>query len=180
MKRIVGGIGVVGAMALGLAACSHGTGASDSTAVTGASTTSTTLARAANAHIGQELIITHSKGYRFGVTVTQIIDPASSSTQPPAGSRLVAAQVSLDNAGSQSATGNLNTQLTVVGSDSHSYTSSSAPIQNCSNFNAGQYALNPGNVVTGCVAFQLPSSVTVATVKFIPNPGSVVGTWTNP
>jgi hypothetical protein len=180
MKRIIGGIGVAVVMALGLAACTQGTGASDSTAVTGGSTTSTTPTRAASAHIGQELIITRPSGYKFGVTVTQIIDPATSSTQPPAGFRFVAAQISLDNAGSQSASGNVNNQLTVIGSDSTTYSSSSVPIQNCSNFNSGQYTLDPGNVVTGCVAFQLPNSVTVASVKFVPDPGSVVGTWTNP
>ncbi len=169
---------MVGAMALGLAACAQGTGASDSTAGTGSTTT---LARTARAHIGQELIVTRPSGYHLGITVTQVIDPATSSQQPATGNRFVAAQVSLDNTGSQKAAGNVNGQLTVIGSDGHQYSAaSSIPIQNCSNFNSGQYALDPGNVATGCVAFQLPASVGVTSVKFVPSPGSVEGTWTNP
>jgi hypothetical protein len=165
-------------MALGLAACVHNTGASSSTAVTGSTTT---LARTANAHIGQELIISRPTGYHLGITVTQVIDPATSSTQQPtAGNRFVAAQVSLDNTGKQNASGNANDQLTIIGSDSHQYSAASIAIQNCSNFNSGQYTLDPGNVATGCVAFSLPASVGVASVKFVPSPGSVQGTWSNP
>ena len=177
MKRIVGGLGMVGGMALGLAACAHGSGSPGATAVTGSTTT---LARTAKAHIGQELIITRPSGYHLGITVTGVVDPATSAQEPTPGNRIVAAQVSLDNTGSQNASGNVNNQLTMIGSDSHQYSASSIPIQNCSNFNGGPYSLNSGDVVTGCVAFQLPTSVGVTSLKFVPNPGSVEGVWTNP
>jgi len=60
---------------------------------------------------------------------------------------------------------------TLIGSDGQTYTADFDTLAGCTNFAHGQYQLGTGESSTGCVAFQVPTGVTVAKVKYSPNSG---------
>ena len=148
----------------------------------GAPAATTTTTNRASTKVGQALIMTGSGGLNLDVTVTQLIDPATSDNQfetPDAGKRFVAVQVTFADKGSSTVQEDANNEMTILGSDSQIYSADFDSIQGCTNFNDGEYELTPGGTVTGCVNFQVPTAVKVGSVKFSPGILSdVVGTWT--
>ena len=67
----------------------------------------------------------------------------------------------------------------VLGSDHRLYSSSLDTLVNCTDFNYGQWTVEPGTVASGCVSFQLPDGVHVVQVQWNPDvysPGGRI-TW---
>jgi hypothetical protein len=119
------------------------------------------------------------------VTVSQIVDPAtalSDTDQPTSGDRFVAVEMSITNTGSQEIQDDANNATIVTGSDGETYTANFASVSQCANFeeNIGYVDLKPGDNTTGCVVFQLPTSVTVQSVSFSLAPGYLdTAEWSN-
>lgn len=109
------------------------------------------------------------------VTATQVVDPATaaSSVTPNTGDRFLAVEVSLaDGSSDESVSGDANYSMTVTGSDGNTYVANFATVSECSNFNDGYFDVSPSeSSATGCVVFELPTSVTVQTIQFSLAPG---------
>ncbi len=106
--------------------------------------------------------------------------PASSYDGASGGYVLVAAQFTLTNTSAANENSDANNDANVVGSNGQDYTASFSSIAGCTNFNSGDWSLNPGQSLTGCVAFQVPAGVTVSQVDFAPsmNMGGSDAEWT--
>jgi hypothetical protein len=120
----------------------------------------------------------------LSVTVSQVIDPATAaagSGLPDAGTRFVAVDLSLADETGGSISGDANYSTTVVGTDGKTYTADIGSVQGCSNFTLGTFQLaGVGTNQTGCVVFELPTSVAVATVNFSLAPGYLdSGEWSS-
>jgi hypothetical protein len=132
--------------------------------------TSTT---AGAAGVGSALSFTDERGVPYAVTLSQLIDPAEGADiAPNSGDRYVAAVfVIADTSPSQSTSDDANSDASVVGSDNQTYSADFNDVNGCTNFNNGQYQLNPGQSSTGCVVFQLPTNVNVQLVEWSPTGG---------
>jgi len=119
----------------------------------------------------------------LSVTVTSSIDPATAGTGsglPDPGYRFVAIGLNLANTDPSNGEvdGNVNLAVTVLGSDGLTYTANYGVVSECTNFNFGEFALPSGDTATGCVAFQLPTAVTVTSVQFSLDAGYLdTATW---
>jgi Fibronectin type III domain len=106
----------------------------------------------------------------FSVTATQLVDPATAaagSGLPDSGYRFVAVELTLVNSGTTATIeGNANYSATVLGSDGQTYSADYGTVAECANFDSGDFQLPPSDSVTGCVVFELPTSVTVQSVEF--------------
>jgi hypothetical protein len=126
------------------------------------------------AHVGEQKIT---------VTLLQVINPA---TVPngwgDAGKTYIATKLKITNAGTSSIVGNTNSDVSVVGSDNHSYRADFATVTECKDFVDGWFLLAAGASTTGCVVFKLPQGVTSVKVKYAPSSGIShdVGEWLNP
>jgi hypothetical protein len=111
----------------------------------------------------------------LSVTVSQVIDPATAaqgSGLPDAGTRFVAVELSLADETGGSISGDANYSTTVEGSDGKTYTAEIGGVSECSNFTLGTFQLSGvGTNQAGCVVFELPSAVSVATINFSLAPG---------
>ena len=113
-------------------------------------------------------------GDALPVTVTQIVDPATAgagSGLADAGYRFVAVEMSLTDPSGGEAEGNANFSTTVLGSDNKTYTADFGTASECTNFIYGLFDLFGGDSASGCVLFELPTSVTVQAVFFSLAPG---------
>lgn len=147
--------------------------------------TTTTTGQSATAHVGATLSFADDNGNPYTVQLTQVIDPAQGADefdQPNAGYRFVAAVFDITDTGAKSISDDANNNSTVVGSDDQDYTADFDSVSECTNFNDGEYQIDPGQSSTGCVVFQLPTSVTVAQVQWSPNGGfgGSFGSWDVP
>lgn len=105
------------------------------------------------------------------VEVYRVIDPASPTSvvfAAPSGQRLVGVQIGVVNQSRTPFTDDMNNDVTVIGSDSQTYTAVVNGITECTNFDYGTVDLVKGATAAGCVAFSLPDGVTVAQVDFKP------------
>jgi hypothetical protein len=124
-------------------------------------------------------------GDAVSVTVSQIVDPAtpvSDTDVPTSGDRFVAVELSISNTGSRQIQNNANNATIVTGSDGETYTANFSSVSECTNFveQIGYVDLNPGDNITGCVVFQLPTSVNVQSVSFSFAPGYLdTAEWSN-
>ena len=110
-------------------------------------------------------------GDPFSVTVSQVIDPATAaagSGLPDAGSRFVAVPVSLVNSSTGGISDDANLAMTVTGSDGQTYTADFGAVSACTSFlyGTGVFDLASGDSSSGCVVFELPTTVTVQTISF--------------
>lgn len=167
-------------------AISSGGKSSNTTVTTTASSkssgTSNKSSSPAAAKVGSTINVGGSKG--LGVTLKQIIDPASGADQyttADAGKRFVAADLTIVNNGTSSYTDDANSDVTLIGSDNQTYTADFDSVSECTNFNSGQYTLAAGQSTTGCVVFQVPDSVTTSKIEFQVQSGlnTETGEWTN-
>ena len=152
--------------------------ASGSSSSKSSSSSSTTTA-----HVGSTVNIGGSKG--LGVTLTQVIDPASGADQyttADAGKRFVAVDLKIVNNGTAAFSDDANSDVTLIGSDNQSYTADFDSVSECTNFNSGQFTLSPGESSTGCVVFQVPNGVNTAKVQFQTESGfsGSTGEWLVP
>jgi hypothetical protein len=124
-------------------------------------------------------------GDAVAVTLSQVVDPAtalSDTDVPSSGDRFVAVELSISNTSSQEIEDDANNATMVTGSDGETYTASFAGVTQCTNFEEeiGYVDLKPGASTTGCVVFQLPTSVTVQSVSFSLAPGYLdTAEWSN-
>jgi hypothetical protein len=124
-------------------------------------------------------------GDAFTVLATQIVDPASAATGtslPGSGERLVAVDLTLDNSSGYEVDGDANEALTLIGSDGQTYAANYQPVTQCTNFGTGSGLIDlaAGSSASGCVVFELPTSVTVRSIWFSLAAGYLdVAEWTN-
>lgn len=113
-------------------------------------------------------------GDAFSVAVSQVVDPAtaaSGSGLPDAGYRFVAVELNIVNTSDQEVSNDANSAITVTGSDGKTYAADFGEVSQCTNFSSGFFDLPAGDSTSGCVIFQLPTSVTVQTISFSLAPG---------
>lgn len=118
-------------------------------------------------------------------TVAQVgyWDPAQPANQfdaASAGTRLVAIEFRITDTGTQATSDDANNDASVVGSNNQTYSPAFNDVAECTNFNSGEYQLDPGQSTTGCVVFQLPDGVRLSKAEWSPNGGfgGSFGTWT--
>ncbi|MGD1011310.1 MAG: hypothetical protein ABR925_02065 [Acidimicrobiales bacterium] len=170
---------LLGALAIG--GCTAKTTMGNSTtrtAAQGAATTSSsTLAGTTTTpwqvgHVGQSWTITDDSGDNVTVGLVAVIDPAHGASEfatPDAGHRFMAVKIVVTNNAPGTFSDDLDTDVTMIGSDGKTYTATLDPVAGCTNFNAGLVALPGDASVTGCVAFELPTVVKAAQVDFLPS-----------
>jgi hypothetical protein len=109
-------------------------------------------------------------GDPVSVTATQLFDPAaaaSGSGLPDSGYRFVAVEVTLSNPSTNGTIlGDANYSMTVTGSDGQTYSADYGTVSECTNFQSGDFELPLSDSSTGCVVFELPTSVTVQSIQF--------------
>jgi Fibronectin type III domain/Domain of unknown function (DUF4352) len=124
-------------------------------------------------------------GDALAVTVSQVVDPAtplSDSDQPSSGDRFVAVELTISNTSSQEIQDDANSATIVTGSDGETYSANFGLVSQCASFeeDIGFVDLKPGDSTTGCVVFQLPTSVTVQSISFSLEPGYLdTAEWSN-
>lgn len=114
------------------------------------------------------------------VKLTQVIDPAQGADQyttPNNGSRFVGAVFTL-NGVSGTFSDDANSDATLIGSNSQTYTFDASNLASVTNFNNGEYNLTPGQTSVGAVAFQVPDWVKVSSIQWGGTFGSSAATWT--
>jgi hypothetical protein len=111
------------------------------------------------------------------ITLAKVLDPEPTKQYagtPDAGTRYVALQFSMTNTGSAVVTGNINTDVSLKGSDNQTYTTNigaDVSMSSCTNFASGTYNVAQGETSVGCVGFQLPTGVSPAEASYTPEAG---------
>lgn len=110
-------------------------------------------------------------GDAISVTASQVVDPAtaaSGSGLPDSGYRFVAVDLTINNMSTQDVADDANFTTTVTGSDGQTYSADFGAVSQCTNFEEGIGYFNAaaGAIATGCVIFELPTSVTVQSISF--------------
>ena len=127
------------------------------------------------AHVGATVAAEGSNGVSANVTLVKVIDPAESadpsSETPGQGNRFVGLVLRITCTGSSTLSSDADECTTVIGSDEQTYTASLDSIAGYTDFNAGEFTLQPGQSTVGAVAFQIPETVKVARVAFDLNEG---------
>ena len=176
------GRAVIAALVLGvlLAGCGGATSAKvayrSTTTTAGPTTTTepvtTTTTTPGPAKLGTAWSMTDPAGdFDLNVEVDEVIDPAAPDNTLDAaqeGERLVGVEMSVQNQSSTPFTDDMDSDATVIGSDSQTYTAVANGLSGCTNFDYGDVDLVKGATASGCVAFSLPVGVTAAQVDFKP------------
>lgn len=124
-------------------------------------------------------------GDALAVTATQVVDPAAALADtdiPSSGDRFVAVEMTVSNTSSQEIQDDANSATTVTGSDGQTYSANFGVVSQCASFeeDIGFIDLKPGSSTTGCVVFQLPTSVSVQSISFSLEPGYLdTAQWSN-
>lgn len=174
--RVIAGAIAAAALAAGVAGCATMSTTSTTppaapsatTTATPPATTPTTTTTSLTGPVGTPYSDTDGSGNVMAVALTQIIDPAQGANQvatPNNGFRFVGAKFTITG---KSGTFNddANNDAVVVGSDNQSYTADFDDIAGCTNFKDGDFTVTPGTSTTGCVVFQVPQNVQVASVQW--------------
>jgi hypothetical protein len=66
----------------------------------------------------------------------------------------------------------------VFGSDAQTYSPDFSDVRGCTNFNSGEYSVGPSVTSVGCVVFQVPTGVKVASVQWGGGFGATPAVWT--
>ena len=116
------------------------------------------------------------------ITLTKLIDPAQgadSYTTPNAGDRFVGTEFMIANRGTKILSDDINSDVSVQGSNGQTYSPDFNSIAGCTNFNAGMFTITPNQVQSGCATFQIPTGVSVTQVQFQLTQGlnTSVGQW---
>lgn len=149
----------------------------------GSSLSSSTSTRTGK--VGDTLSLKDVSGNGMDVTLVKALDNAApadpSLDAPDAGKRLYAVQLKVMNTSSQTLQEDADVDITLIDSQGQSYDTAFSNVSNCQGFAANALSsLAPGDSATGCLVFQVPTSATLAKVKFAPSAGtsSVIGEWT--
>jgi hypothetical protein len=174
---------VVTLSAFALLAASCSTKTSEVTGPVAFSSTQHSPAPNQVAHVGETLNLMRIGEQKVAVTLVQVINPA---TVPNGwgnvGKTYIATKLKITNTGRSTIVGNSNSDVSVVGSDNHSYRPDLATVTECEDFAYGWFLLAAGASANGCVVFGLPPGVTPLKVKYVPSSGIShdVGEWLNP
>lgn len=134
-------------------------------------------------HVGDTLNLTRADDSKVAVTLTQIVNPATvADGKGDANKTYVATKLTIVDTGTTAIEGNVNVNVSVIGSDNQSYAPHLGDVTECTNFNEGTFHLAAGESATGCVVFELPRGVTPAKVKYEPSAGFAAdfGEWLVP
>lgn len=130
--------------------------------------TSSAPAPSTTGPIGTSFTDTDSSGNVVIVQLVKVIDPAQgvdSYTTPDNGKRFVGAEFTLTGK-SGTFSGDANNDTTLITSDGQTQQPDFNDLAGCTNFNSGSFNLQPGQSSTGCVAFQVPTGLTVKSVQW--------------
>lgn len=130
--------------------------------------------------LGTSYSDTDSENNKMSVSLTHVIDPAKGSdeyTTPDNGKRFVGAKFVITGL-SGHYSDDANSDAVVVGSDGQTYQPDFNDIAGCTNFNAGSFAVSPGQTTKGCVVFQVPNSVKVKSIQWGGMLNDTPATWT--
>ncbi len=124
------------------------------------------------ARLGEQLDLTRADGSTIAVTLVQVINPATvAHGRGEAGKTYVATELKLTDTGTTAIEGDVNVNVSVIGSDKQSYSADLNDVTECPNFDMGTFHLEAGKSATGCVVFALPHGVTPVTVQYRPSAG---------
>lgn len=193
MKRyLLVGVAVAGAILLagcGSATVNSSPVASTTAAAKAAPVTKATVKAApkttappAVAHVGSTVAV-KGDNEDLNVQLAALMDPAPGSdefTTPDPGKRFIGVKLVIADVGSKAVQDDANNDVSVVGSDNQTYSPDFADLAGCTNFNSGTFTLAPGATSTGCVTFDLPSTVKVVKVAFSPPFSGNVSEWLVP
>jgi hypothetical protein len=177
---------IFGILALAvIAACSSTTKAASPAASSTAAATPTARptpspTNTLSGPVGTVYKVTDDSGNVMTVKLTQVIDPAQGADQyttPNNGFRFVSAVFTL-NGVSGTFSDDANSDATLIGSNSQTYTFDASNLAGVTNFNNGEYNLTPGQTSVGAVAFQVPDRVKVSSIQWGGTFGSSAATWT--
>jgi hypothetical protein len=119
--------------------------------------------------VGKPVLVAGFGVDRARVTVVKVIDPSSPANPllgAGPGSRLVAVEVRISNAGTATLDDDADNDLSVAGSNRHSYIPNFGGAAGCADFSDGAFTLKRGASATGCIEFQVPDRVAVERVMF--------------
>lgn len=132
-------------------------------------------------HLGDTLTMTRADGSTIAVTLEQVINPATVTPGPgAAGVTYLAMKLKIADPGTVAIDGDVNINVSVLGSDGQQHTPDLKDVSECTNFDSGLFRLDPGESATGCVVFALPLGVHPTKVKYLPSSGFAedFGEWT--
>jgi hypothetical protein len=115
----------------------------------------------------------------MSVKLTHVIDPAKGANEfdtPDNGKRFVGAKFKIRGV-SGSFSDDANSEAVVVGSNGQSYQPDFSDIAGCTNFNDGEFDVTPGTSSIGCVVFQVPERIKVASIQWGGSFGGTPATW---
>lgn len=124
--------------------------------------------------IGAAFTVQNEEKQYEAVKLVGVIDPAQGADQfttPDAGKRFVAVEISITGKSPGNDSNSADDNLGVVGTNHQVYSADLSSVSECTDFANGQYTVTKDQSETGCVAFQLPTGVNVAQVKYNPNAG---------
>jgi hypothetical protein len=109
-------------------------------------------------------------GATYSVTPIGIVHPAQPTdefNQPTPGDFLLAVEFKVkDTSARYEVSDDADLDMTIVASNDQTYTASFNTVTECTNFNHGDFQLEPGASVVGCVVFELPSNLRATDVKW--------------
>ena len=117
------------------------------------------------ATVGTTYTLDDGSGNVMEITLTTLINPATSALPPDAGSYLVAAKFQLVGK-TGTYTGDAFVSASAIGGDHQTYSGYLYGVNGCTDFNSGSFSVSPGQTSVGCVAFQLPNAVKPAQVMW--------------
>ena len=133
------------------------------------------------AHTGDTLVLVTGAGHQFSIELSQVVDPATATgnTSPKHGRRFVATLFKLTNNSGDGISGDANADADLVGSDGTTYSPAHVTLSACNGTSGSAYHLASGKSGTSCVAFEVPTTVTIKQVQFFPAAGgaSKYGEW---
>ena len=124
------------------------------------------------------LLFEDDSGVPYSVTALGVLfgEPLDEFNVPSPGDYLLVAAFRVtDISARYDVSDDANVDAIVVGSDDQTYTASFDSVTQCTNFDGGDFQLEPGESATGCVVFELPDAVQVKEVKWVTLSG--VGEW---
>lgn len=123
-------------------------------------------------HLGDTLDLIRADGSKIAVTVTRVINPATvANGEDETDKTYIATEMTLADTGKTSIEGDVNANVSVIGSDNQVYGAELNDVTECANFDLGEFHLTPGHSATGCVVFALPHGVSPAKVRYSPSAG---------
>jgi Domain of unknown function (DUF4352) len=155
-------VGAVSACLL-LAACAGDgdeaapTGGADTVTVVVTETVATTTAELqVEAGIGDTLTLISPDGAQIAATLRGVVDPApfEQPFAPPAGTRLVAIELRIENSGDQDYMDTPGSGAALLTADGTAYGTGITPTTRCEDL--GSPVLHPGDRVSGCLTFDVP------------------------